>query len=248
LLVENSWITSSPLRVVPYANFFVGWDRPQSVARAGVSGGILRNTGINFEIDGLNGYPTLDATASDTAGGSSENRMRILPLVRRGTHQGEPGERWPMCRPSFLQRLVGNARVAAIDQALPERVARKSGLDQHLADAALATRASGHLYHRLGKAFVAAEVGAKQALVRVDDADQRELREVMTLGEHLCADEDVGLAQSRLFENGIHCTAPLCAVAVDTEDGPPGKAPSKGVLQALGALAERPHRLAAFGA
>ena len=52
LLVENSWISSSPLTVVPYANFFVGWDRPQSVARAGVSGGILRNTGINFDTDG----------------------------------------------------------------------------------------------------------------------------------------------------------------------------------------------------
>jgi len=70
LLAENSWITSSPLTVVPYANLFVGWDRPQSVARAGVSGGILRNTGINFETDGLNGYPTLDPTGSDTAGGS----------------------------------------------------------------------------------------------------------------------------------------------------------------------------------
>lgn len=70
LLVENSWITSSPLTVVPYANFFVGWDRPQSVARAGVSGGILRNTGINFDTDGLNGFATLDPTASDTAGGS----------------------------------------------------------------------------------------------------------------------------------------------------------------------------------
>ena len=52
------------------ANFFAGWDRPQSVARAGVSGGILRNTGINFDTDGLNGYPTLDPTGSDTAGGS----------------------------------------------------------------------------------------------------------------------------------------------------------------------------------
>ena len=36
-----------PLTFVPYGNFFVGWDRPQSVARAGVSGGILRNSGIN---------------------------------------------------------------------------------------------------------------------------------------------------------------------------------------------------------
>ncbi len=70
LLVENSWITRWPLTVVPYANFFVGWDRPQSVARAGVAGGILRNTGINFDTDGLNGFPTLDATGSDTAGGS----------------------------------------------------------------------------------------------------------------------------------------------------------------------------------
>ncbi len=70
LLVENSLVTSSPLTVVPYANFFVGWDRPQSVARAGVSGGILRNTGINFDTDGLNGFATLDPTASDTAGGS----------------------------------------------------------------------------------------------------------------------------------------------------------------------------------
>lgn len=70
LLVENSWITSTPLTLVPYANFFVGWDRPQSVARAGGSGGILRNTGINFDTDGLSGFATLDPTAHDTAGGS----------------------------------------------------------------------------------------------------------------------------------------------------------------------------------
>ena len=70
LLFENSWITSTPLTFVPYMNFFVGWDRPQSVARAGGSGGILRNTGINFDTDGLNGFATLDTSASDTAGGS----------------------------------------------------------------------------------------------------------------------------------------------------------------------------------
>ena len=70
LLVENSWITPSPWRVVPYLNLFFGWDRPQSVARAGVSGGILRNTGINFDTDGVNGLATLDPTGSDTAGGA----------------------------------------------------------------------------------------------------------------------------------------------------------------------------------
>lgn len=70
LLVENSWITASPLTFVPYANFFAGWNRPQSIARAGIAGGILRNTGINFDTDGVNGLATLDASGSDTAGGS----------------------------------------------------------------------------------------------------------------------------------------------------------------------------------
>ncbi|MAT15326.1 MAG: hypothetical protein CMJ46_08665, partial [Planctomyces sp.] len=70
LLWENAFITSQPLTFVPYLNFFVGFDRTQSVARAAGTGGILRNTGINFETDGLTGYPTLDATGANTYGGA----------------------------------------------------------------------------------------------------------------------------------------------------------------------------------
>ena len=68
LLSENSLITSAPSTFVPYFNFFAGFDRPQSAARAVQAGGILRNTGILFESDGMTGYPTLDATANDTYG------------------------------------------------------------------------------------------------------------------------------------------------------------------------------------
>jgi len=68
LLSENSLITGEPTNIVPYFNMFAGFDRPQSVARAGVAGGILRNTGILFESDNLTGYPTLDASANDTYG------------------------------------------------------------------------------------------------------------------------------------------------------------------------------------
>ena len=68
LISENSLITGSPSTVVPYLNMWAGFDRPQSVARAGIAGGILRNTGILFESDNLTGYPTLDATANDTFG------------------------------------------------------------------------------------------------------------------------------------------------------------------------------------
>jgi hypothetical protein len=70
LLIENALITSSPYRVIPYMNLFYGFGRPQSVGRAGGSGGILRNTGIAFESDGLTGYPTLDDTGANTYGGA----------------------------------------------------------------------------------------------------------------------------------------------------------------------------------
>jgi len=70
LLLENSLITRRPYSIVPYFNMFAGFGRPQSVARAAGSGGILRNTGINFETDGLTNYPTLDATGTEAWGGA----------------------------------------------------------------------------------------------------------------------------------------------------------------------------------
>lgn len=70
LLVENSLVTRKPLTLVPYLNLFYGKDRPQSVARAADAGGVLKNTGINFETDGLTGFPRLDDTAGNTHGGA----------------------------------------------------------------------------------------------------------------------------------------------------------------------------------
>ena len=78
VLVENSlvpmrhfaWSTVNPLNFVPYFNLFAGFKNPQSLARGGDAGGVLRNTGITFESDGLTGYPTLDATAQRSYGGA----------------------------------------------------------------------------------------------------------------------------------------------------------------------------------
>jgi hypothetical protein len=78
LLVENSILprfTPKPSdfnvsNFVPYVNLFAGFNSPQSLARGGDSGGVLRNTGLAFESDGVTAYPTLDATAHDTYGGS----------------------------------------------------------------------------------------------------------------------------------------------------------------------------------
>lgn len=70
LLSENAFITHLPLTLIPYANFWFGYDATQSAARNAAAGGVLRNVGINFETDGLTGFPTLDATGIDTFGGA----------------------------------------------------------------------------------------------------------------------------------------------------------------------------------
>ncbi|MEM7505848.1 MAG: hypothetical protein AAF415_03815 [Pseudomonadota bacterium] len=70
LISENAFITHLPLTLIPYANFWFGVDATQSAARNAAAGGVLRNVGINFETDGLTGFPTLDATGIDTFGGA----------------------------------------------------------------------------------------------------------------------------------------------------------------------------------
>lgn len=71
LLLENSFLRSDPSFLVPYFNLFAGFDTPQPLARNADGGGVLKNTGINFESDGLTGYPTLDARAQDSWGAAA---------------------------------------------------------------------------------------------------------------------------------------------------------------------------------
>lgn len=95
-LIENSLITTLPSTLVPYANFFIGLDRPQSAARDNGAGGILKNTGINFETDGLTGFPTLDATGQNAFGGAigvsylfGLDRQLVVEAATNQTIEGE---------------------------------------------------------------------------------------------------------------------------------------------------------------
>lgn len=83
VIVENSFLTRWPYNVIPYVNLWSGFEDPQSVARAGAAGGVLRNTGILFESDNLTNYPTLDATGNDTYGAA----FGIDLLSHEFTHQ-----------------------------------------------------------------------------------------------------------------------------------------------------------------
>ncbi|MGI9417272.1 MAG: hypothetical protein ACR2RA_05475 [Geminicoccaceae bacterium] len=67
LLAENSFITSKPYTLLPYANLFVGLERPVPAADAT---GLLKNTGISFESDALTGFPFLDDAGQNAYGGA----------------------------------------------------------------------------------------------------------------------------------------------------------------------------------
>ncbi len=67
LLAENSFITSKPYTLLPYANFFVGIERPVPAAD---QTGLLKNTGISFESDALTGFPFLNDTGQNAYGGA----------------------------------------------------------------------------------------------------------------------------------------------------------------------------------
>jgi len=69
IISENSLISGLPSTLIPYANFFVGFDNPQPLVD-GNGAGILKNVGINFETDALTGYPKLDDTGSNAFGGA----------------------------------------------------------------------------------------------------------------------------------------------------------------------------------
>jgi len=99
LLVETSWITSRPYTFVPYLNLFGGFGEPEPLARAPEAGGVLKNTGILFESDGLTGFPTLEASGHNTSGGAlglewlfGLERQLVVEVAGVAPH-GDPAER-----------------------------------------------------------------------------------------------------------------------------------------------------------
>jgi hypothetical protein len=69
IISENSLITPGAGTLIPYANFFVGFDNPQPLVD-GNGAGLLKNVGINFETDALTGYPKLNDSGSNAFGGA----------------------------------------------------------------------------------------------------------------------------------------------------------------------------------
>ena len=111
-------------------------------------------------------------------------------------------------------------------------------LDDRLARLLAAAGAAGDLRQELERPLGRPEVGHPEADVGRDDADQRDAREVVALGDHLRADEHVDLAVAEPRQQRRR--ARLCAARRRDRGGrraPPGQSRFDLRLDALGAEA-----------
>jgi hypothetical protein len=122
------------------------------------------------------------------------------------------------------------------------------GLDQHFARALAAAGAAGDLHDGLGEALGGAEVGAEQALVGVQHDDQRDVREIVALGHHLRADQDPRLAARDPVDDGLERGRVAHHVAIEPRDRHVREGLGERVLDALRALADGLHCIAALRA
>lgn len=107
-LMENSLVTDEPYTFIPYLNMFVGFGTPQSLLRAADAGGVLKNTGINFEADALTGFPKIDDTGHDTFGAAlgvnylfdlEQRRQLVLEIAGEhpfGSDASAPGDEFAL--------------------------------------------------------------------------------------------------------------------------------------------------------
>ena len=90
-----------------------------------------------------------------------------------------------------------------LDGALEGAVVGGVGLDDDESGEVAPSGASGDLGDELEGAFGGAEVGDMESDVGLDDADEGDLGEIESLGDHLGADEDVEFAGAELFEDAL---------------------------------------------
>jgi hypothetical protein len=91
----------------------------------------------------------------------------------------------------------------------------------------------------LREALGGAKVGREQALISVENADQRDGRKMMALGQHLGADQDVGTTVARRCKMLVERASAARAVAVHAQHGVIREQRREIRLDALGTDTER---------
>ena len=137
--------------------------------------------------------------------------------------------------PGAFLEFTGGERIEVVRECgLDGVVLRQRRLDEHQSAAGAAPCPACDLGEQLEGPFAGAEVRHPEADIGRDDADERDPREVVSLGDHLRADEDVELAGGEPREQRRDRAAPADRVAVDPRDPRLGIALPDLGLDALG--------------
>ena len=124
---------------------------------------------------------------------------------------------------AVLHLLFDEGVEVVLGRALDGVVVRVVGLHQDVAGQLAASGASGDLGEQLEDALGGAEVRQAESIVRADDPDKRDAVDVVALGDHLRADEQVDLAAVQAHEQALHVEAAADGVAVHAADARVGK-------------------------
>ena len=83
---------------------------------------------------------------------------------------------------------------------LYRRMKRRERLHEHLALHISAPRPAGHLREQLKRPLSRAEIRLVQREVRIDDSDQRDIRKMQSLGDHLRAHQDIDFSDAKFIQ------------------------------------------------
>jgi hypothetical protein len=134
--------------------------------------------------------------------------------------------------------LLREADIVVGTQGSIQRVLRMLGLDQHFARQCGAPAATADLHQLREQAFRRAEIGGEQRGVGTDRADQGQVRKIVALGQHLGADQDVGLAGMDGRQQRLPFLRRTGGIAVDAQHTCLREALAQHGFEALGATAE----------
>ena len=159
--------------------------------------------------------------------------------MRLSQQQDDVRRRRQLRRLPFGQELRREAIVVVRRQRMKDRMRRKVGLHDHLARQVGATGATGHLRQQRGEPLGRAEIRAVERVVGTENADQRETRKIVSLRQHLCANQHVDRLLGNLRAHRRECVLRSRAVAIDADDACIGKPLRQRALEPLRAKALR---------
>ena len=124
---------------------------------------------------------------------------------------------------AVLHLLFHKASEVMLGRALDGIVLRVVALDQDVAGQVSASGAAGDLGEQLEDAFRGAEVRQPKSMVRSHHTDEGDAVDVVALGDHLRADQEIDLPAVQPRQQVLHIETVADGIAVHAADAGLGK-------------------------